>query len=144
MARRKAQINNLFICTIICLTIIAAIEYFKYATRINYEWFHCTPVIDKITLPTYPDSSVVMLSSRGGPSCDKRGEFKTIVKRISRDFEPNTEHLSFCIKENLDVSPVHYPIDENKGLPGYIAYAGYDSDLNLIKEMCADTPIYHF
>ena len=93
MARRKAQINNLFICTVICLSIIAAVEYFKYGTR---------------------------------------------------DFEPNNEHLSFCIKENLEVPPVHYPIHENKGLPGYIAYAGYDKDYSLVKEMCADTPIYHF
>ena len=141
MAKRKAQVNSLFQCTVVCLMLIAAVEYFKYATRIHYEWFHCTPTVEKIGTP---DSSVIMLSSRGGPSCDKRGEFKTIVKRISRDFEPNSEHLSFCIKENAEVAPVHYPIGEDKGAPGYIAYAGYDRDFQLVKEMCADSPIYHF
>lgn len=141
MAGRKVQINRLFACAFICLSLIAAVEYFKYATRINYEWFHCTPTIERIGTA---ESSVIMLSSRGGPSCDKRGEFKTIVKRISRDFEPNSEHLSFCIKENLDIPPVHYPIGENKGAPGYIAYAGYDRDYQLVKEMCADSPMYHF
>ena len=91
-----------------------------------------------------PGSSVIKLWARGGPSCDKRGEFKTIAKRISLDFEPNEEHLSFCIMENMDVPTRHYPVaDENKGAPGYVAFAGYDSDYELVEKLCEGETIYH-
>lgn len=140
MAKREAQILNLFKCVVIALSLIAAVEYFKYATQMNYEWFHCTPIKESMGSP---GSSVIKLSSKGGPSCDKRGEFKTIVKRISRDYEPNLEHLSFCIMENPNVPPVHYPVHEDKGEPGYYAYVGYNKDYPLVKELCGDTAIYH-
>ncbi|AJS92723.1 BAH_G0042640.mRNA.1.CDS.1 [Saccharomyces cerevisiae] len=136
-ARPKPKIFNLFRVCFISLLLIAAVEYFKYGTRINYEWFHCTPIKE-------PQSgSVIKLWARGGPSCDKRGEYKTIVKRITRDYEPNDEHLSFCIIENDNVPPVHYPIHEDKGEPGYVAYVGYDTDSELVQELCADSTIYH-
>ncbi|CAG62918.1 uncharacterized protein GVI51_M13651 [Nakaseomyces glabratus] len=135
------QIFNLFKVLAVSLALIAAVEYFKYGTRINYEWFHCTPVMERVG---GPDSSVLKIWARGGPSCDKRGEYKTILKRISRDYEPNDEHLSFCIKENMSVDPVHYPIHEDKGEPGYIAYVGYDSDKRTVDELCEGTTVFHF
>lgn len=140
MAKRKAQISNLFKCVMIALSLIAAVEYFKYGTQINYEWFHCTPIKESVG---GPGSSVLKLSSKGGPSCDKRGEFKTIVKRISRDYEPNQERVSFCIMENTNVPPIHYPVHEDKGAPGYFAYVGYNKDYSLVEELCGDAPIYH-
>ncbi|CCF60032.1 hypothetical protein KAFR_0I02530 [Kazachstania africana CBS 2517] len=134
----RQQILSLLKYVVISLMLIAAVEYFKYATRINYDWFHCTAVGEPIE-----NSSVVKLYARGGPSCDKRGEFKTIVKRITRDYEPNDESLSFCIKENKHLNSIHYPIHEEKGEPGYFAYVGYDSDYNLIEKYCEDSVIYH-
>ena len=50
------QIFNLFKVLAVSLALIAAVEYFKYGTRINYEWFHCTPVMERVG---GPDSSVL-------------------------------------------------------------------------------------
>ena len=136
------RIPNLLYCVIISLFLIAAVEYFKYSTRINYEWFHCTPIMEPIS--GYTDNSTVLkIWARGGPSCDKRGEFKTIMKRIVRDYEPNDESFSFCIIENMALDSIHYPLHENKGEPGYIAYVGYDKDSDLVNELCTDSIIYH-
>lgn len=140
MPRRVTQVKNLFFYIFMALSLMGAVEYFKYGTRTNYEWFHCRPQKELIG---GPGSTVYKLWSRGGPSCDKRGEFKTLVKRISRDYEPNEQHLSFCIIENKDVGPIHYPIHEDKGEPGYIAYAGYNQDSELVKELCGDNVIYN-
>ncbi|QLG72964.1 hypothetical protein HG535_0E00480 [Zygotorulaspora mrakii] len=140
MPRREAQYLSLFKCVIISLSLIAAVEYFKYATQANYEWFHCTPSVEPIG---YHGSSLVKLSSKGGPSCDKRGEFKTIVKKITRDFDVNKQHISFCIIENANVPPIHYPIHEDKGQPGYVAYAGYNNETELIEEHCGDATIFN-
>lgn len=139
--KRVAQVWTLLGYIFSSLLLIASVEYFKYSTRINYEWFHCTPIKEQVGGYS---SSVVKMWSVGGPSCDKRGEFKTLVKLITRDYEPNEEHLSYCIIENLNVPPIHYPVaDGNKGEPGYIAYAGYDSDSQLVSEMCGDSQIFH-
>ncbi|KAH3899406.1 related to Ceramide synthase subunit LIP1 [Saccharomycodes ludwigii] len=130
----------------VVLSLIAAVEYFKYGTRINYEWFHCTPIYQDISPVT---KNAKKLFSVGGPSCDKRGEFKTIVKRITRDYEVNDDRITFCIIENLRVSPVHYPVeDDDKGEPGYYAYIANDSDFNaleLITEKCLqeESILYH-
>ncbi|CCD24028.1 sphingosine N-acyltransferase subunit LIP1 NDAI_0C03680 [Naumovozyma dairenensis CBS 421] len=141
LEERKPRFWTLFQCVVGALTLMAAVEYFKYSTRIHYEWFHCTPVIETVGGPS---SSVIKLYSRGGPSCDKRGEFKTIVKRITRDYEPAEGAISFCINENVNVPAVHYPIDENKGAPGYVAFVGYDSDgKDLIEQMCEGSTILH-
>lgn len=51
--------------------------------------------------------------------------------------------MSFCIKEELDVSPVHYPVHEKKGIPGYVAYVGYDSDSAILEDLCEDATIMH-
>ncbi|SCU98681.1 LAMI_0F15852g1_1 [Lachancea mirantina] len=139
MARHTSQIANLLFYITIGLVLIAAVEYFKYSTRIHYEWFHCTPVKETIV----PGSSATKMFAVGGPSCDKRGELKTLVKRITRDFETNQERASFCILENPRVSHVHYPVGENKGEPGYIAYVSYDSDFDAIADYCADTTVLH-
>lgn len=141
MPPHHPKIANLFKTIFLSFAIIAAVEYFKYGTKINYEWFHCWPVKEQVG---GPDSSVFKLWARGGPSCDKRGEYKTILKRISRDYEPNDEHISFCIIENKGVSPVHYPIHDDKGAPGYWAYVGYDRDSHLVREMCGDHTTYNF
>ncbi|CCK70402.1 sphingosine N-acyltransferase subunit LIP1 KNAG_0E01360 [Huiozyma naganishii CBS 8797] len=139
----KPRIKALFQYIILSLLLIAAVEYFKYSTRINYEWFHCTIVRDPIRDSMGEPSSVFKLSAVGGPSCDKRGELKTIMKRIVRDYEPNEENLSFCLIENESVKPIHYPLGEVKGEAGYWAYVGYDSDKELVKEMCNDATLYH-
>lgn len=139
--QEKPKFFSLFTVLLISLSLIAAVEYFKYGTRINYEWFHCTPSMEHVG----PDSSSVSkIWARGGPSCDKRGEYKTILKRITRDYEPNNEAVSFCIKENMDIKPIHYPVDEHKGEPGYVGYVGYDSDKDIIEKICGDATIFHF
>lgn len=136
--QNKPKIGTLIQYIFASLVLIAAVEYFKYSTKVHYDWFHCTPVREEM------EGSVIKLYAKGGPSCDKRGEFKTIIKRISRDFEPNDEAISFCIIENKDLKPVHYPLTEEKGEPGYYAYVGYDSDLEAIRTLCADAQIHHF
>lgn len=141
MSGQEPKIKNLFKTFFISLVVMAAIEWFKYGTKLNYEWFHCWPEQESVGSP---DSSVLKLWARGGPSCDKRGEYKTILKRISRDFEPNDEHLSFCIIENKRLPHVHYPIHEDKGEPGYWAYVGYNHDSELVTEMCGEHAIYNF
>ncbi|GAV48896.1 hypothetical protein ZYGR_0N03010 [Zygosaccharomyces rouxii] len=141
MRGQVPKILNLFKTLFIALAIMAAVEWFKYGTMINYEWFHCSPEQESIG---GPDSSVLKLWARGGPSCDKRGEYKTILKRISRDFEPNDEHLSFCIIENEKLPHVHYPVHEDKGEPGYSAYVGYNRDSELVQKMCGEHTIYNF
>ncbi|CCH60485.1 hypothetical protein TBLA_0C06930 [Henningerozyma blattae CBS 6284] len=145
MPRRVTQVKHLLFYISIALTLMAAIEWFKYGTKINYEWFHCRTQIEFMDYVDSGKSSTVRkIWSRGGPSCDKRGEFKTIVKRISRDYEPNDQHLSFCIIENEHVKPVHYPVEDvNEGDPGYYAYVGYDEDKELVEYLCGDHLVYH-
>ncbi|CCE61627.1 hypothetical protein TPHA_0A05530 [Tetrapisispora phaffii CBS 4417] len=138
---RKPQIWSLLFYVVLSLSLIAGVEYFKYGTRINYEWFHCTPMKEQIGGPS---SSVLKMWAVGGPSCDKRGEFKTLVKRITRDYEPNEESLSYCFIENKDINPIHYPVEDgNKGVPGYVAYVGYDTDADLVAQMCEGSQIFH-
>ncbi|CAR21755.1 sphingosine N-acyltransferase subunit LIP1 [Lachancea thermotolerans CBS 6340] len=139
MAQRTPQIYKLFQYVCAGLALIAAVEYFKYSTRINYEWFHCTLVEE----PWEQGSSLSRLYAVGGPSCDKRGELKTIMKKITRGFDLQKEGISFCIKEDLEVPSVHYPIHDKKGAPGYVAYASYDSDSRDIREVCEDAPVLH-
>ncbi|SCV02455.1 LAME_0H00914g1_1 [Lachancea meyersii CBS 8951] len=140
MARRTPQVYKLLEYVTIGLVLIAAVELFKYSTRVNYEWFHCTPVMESLS----EGSSAYKIFAVGGPSCDKRGEFKSIMKKITYDYEPNDQAVSFCIKENESVAAIHYPIDTPKGSPGYVAYAAYTSEAHLIDEMCADATIMHF
>ncbi|SCU86477.1 LAFA_0E01002g1_1 [Lachancea sp. 'fantastica'] len=140
MTRRTPQVFKLLEYVCIGLFLIAAVELFKYSTRVNYEWFHCTPIKE----PVSENSSAFKIFAIGGPSCDKRGEYKAIMKKITYDYEPNDESVSFCIKENADVTPIHYPIDTPKGAPGYVAYAAYDSDAQLISQLCDDAIIMHF
>lgn len=135
----RSRIPILFQCIAISLSIIAAVEYFKYGTQINYEWFHCTPIMESMG----QDTTVQKIWARGGPSCDKRGEFKTIMKRITRDYEPNEQHLQFCMIENMNVEPIHYPLGEIKGEPGYTAYVGYNQDADLMQELCQDSTIFN-
>ena len=135
----RSRIPILFQCIAVALALMAAVEYFKYGTKINYEWFHCTPIME----PVGTNTSVLKIWARGGPSCDKRGEYKTILKRITRDYEPNEQHLQFCMIENMKVDPIHYPLGEDKGEPGYTAYVGYDEDEALVQKMCKDSTIFH-
>lgn len=89
---------NILIQTIIgFFVLIAGAEYFKYSTQANYNWFHCTPQVVEIS-----DSSILEVTSIGGPSCDKRGQVKSITKRIVSLFDPNIEPVIFCIKEDGD------------------------------------------
>lgn len=135
----SSRLFILFQCLAGALCLIAAVEYFKYKTRISYEWFHCTPVMH--TMQT--NTSVQKIWAYGGPSCDKRGELKTIMKRITMDYDPNHEPYSFCIIENVNVAPIHYPIHENKGNPGYVSYVGYDRDSDIIAQYCNNATIMH-
>ncbi|KAL6946795.1 hypothetical protein ACO0QE_001644 [Hanseniaspora vineae] len=138
----------------ISLALIAAVEYFKFGTRQNYEWFHCTPVYESLNISTSSTttgdsspSTAKKLYAVGGPSCDKRGEFKTLVKRITRDYDINKQRISFCIVEAPEVSYRHYPVEDgNKGAAGYVAYIAEDNDLPgllEIEKLCKDTSIYH-
>ncbi|XBW36888.1 hypothetical protein QEN19_002467 [Hanseniaspora menglaensis] len=125
-----------------CLA-IAAVEYFKYSTMIHYDWFHCTPVYEDISTV----SNIQKLFAVGGPSCDKRGQFKTLVKRIGRDFPVNKERKSFCIIEDKSLGYKHYPIEnENKGAPGYTAYIGTTDDaVSMIdlNEICGESSVFN-
>ncbi|KAH3673615.1 hypothetical protein WICPIJ_009707 [Wickerhamomyces pijperi] len=105
------------------LALIAGVEYFKYATMTNYEWFHCT-----VQRSLDPSSSIVEYTSVGGESCDKRGQFKSIVKAASREFDPNYDDVVFCIKEDL----------KNERIVGYGANV---KDAELVKSSC-DNVIY--
>lgn len=129
--------------TIICLLAIAGVEYFKYSTKIHYDWFHCTPVYENITTT----NNIQKLFAVGGPSCDKRGQFKTIVKRIGRDYPVNTERKSFCIVEDKSLNYKHYPIENgNKGDPGYYAYIAStndDSDMLKLASLCDSESIFN-
>lgn len=136
---RKPRFKALFQYVMLSFALIAAVEYFKFSTRIHYDWFHCTPHYESVDNTT----SVNKIFAVGGPSCDKRGELKTIVKRITRDYEPNDESVSFCIIENKDIDPIHYPLGEIKGEPGYWAYVGYDTDRDLIRKKCENNTIFH-
>ncbi|EDO18796.1 hypothetical protein Kpol_1028p71 [Vanderwaltozyma polyspora DSM 70294] len=139
--RRVPQVWTLLKYIFISLCLIAAVEYFKFGTRINYEWFHCTPIKEQVGGPS---SSVIKMWAVGGPSCDKRGEFKTLFKRISRDYDPNDEPVAYCFVENKNIPSVHYPIENgNKGEPGYVAYVGYMSDYDLIEAECGENQIFH-
>ncbi|CCH46778.1 ceramide synthase accessory subunit [Wickerhamomyces ciferrii] len=95
MAPKSNNIFNLIQVVFIVLSLVAAVEYFKYSTRINYDWFHCTPQVT-----TFPNSSIKQVISVGGPSCDKRGQTKSITKRLSREFEPNQDDVLFCIQDD--------------------------------------------
>ena len=135
----RSRIPILLQCITIALSLVAAVEYFKYSTKINYEWFHCTPIME----PVGTNTSVLKIWARGGPSCDKRGEYKTIMKRITRDYEPNNQHLKFCMIENVNIGPIHYPLGEPKGEPGYVAYVGYNEDEELVQTMCKESTIFN-
>ncbi|CAL9729290.1 ceramide synthase subunit Lip1p [Monosporozyma unispora] len=141
--KRKPRFKALFQYVFISLLLIAAVEYFKYSTRIHYEWFHCTAVKQPFNQNDGSISSVNKIFAVGGPSCDKRGELKIIMKRITRDYEPNDENYSFCIVENENVASIHYPLGEDKGKPGYHAFVGYDHDKELVEDLCKDSTIYH-
>ncbi|CEP64029.1 sphingosine N-acyltransferase subunit LIP1 LALA0_S10e00606g [Lachancea lanzarotensis] len=140
MAKRTPQVFKLLEYVGIGLILIAAVELFKYSTRVNYDWFHCTPVKEAVG----ENTSAFKIFAVGGPSCDKRGEFKTIMKKITNDYEPNDKPVSFCIKENEDVASIHYPIDTPKGAPGYVAYAAYDAEAHLISQLCDGATLMHF
>ncbi|CDO91957.1 unnamed protein product [Kluyveromyces dobzhanskii CBS 2104] len=118
------------------LVLIAAVEYFKYKTRISYEWFHCTPQYEELF--SRPEGAPLKLWAVGGQSCDKRGELKTIMKRITMDYDPNKEPVKFCVVEDTEVNSIHYPNEnENKGLPGYVSFVGYERDSKIVEEACA-------
>ncbi|CCC70695.1 hypothetical protein NCAS_0F02110 [Naumovozyma castellii] len=138
--QRKPRIWNLIQCVGVVLSLIAAVEYFKYSTRIHYDWFHCTPIMEPLDSSENP---IFKVWARGGPSCDKRGEFKTIVKSITRGFEPAKSPISFCIKENTGIPAIHYPIHEDKGEPGYIAYVEYTTNDREIQKICQNSTILH-
>lgn len=125
------------------LLAIAAVEYFKYSTMIHYDWFHCTPSYEVIS----SGSDVQKLFAVGGPSCDKRGEFKTIAKRIGRDFPVNKQRKSFCIVENKSVDYKHYPVEDGmKGEPGYVAYIGTTEDSGSMQdliELCGESDVFN-
>lgn len=135
MVRRVNSVVVLLEYVFMALGLIAAVEYFKYKTRISYEWFHCTPKFE--LLENSGSTYARKLWAVGGPSCDKRGELKTIMKRITMDYEPNDEEVHFCIVENAKVKSIHYPVEkDNKGEPGYYAFAGYKWDAKVIEETC--------
>lgn len=136
--KRTQQIKNLMKYIFLCFLLIGAVEYFKFSTQVHYEWFHCTPIKEPIS------GSAIKLWARGGPSCDKRGEMKTIMKRITRDFEPNDEAVAFCLIEENNIPARHYPVGEDKGKPGYYAIVGYQSDLSTIESHCKGSTIYNF
>lgn len=102
----------------VLLALIAGVEYFKYSTMVNYEWFHCTVERD-----TSPVNSVVEYTAVGGPSCDKRGQLKSIVKTISREFDPNYGDVVFCIKEDHAGERI-------------VGYGADVNDAELLKESC--------
>ncbi|KAL2709835.1 Ceramide synthase subunit LIP1 [Kluyveromyces marxianus] len=143
MAKEKyVPQNRVFILLqyIACaLALVAAVEYFKYKTRISYEWFHCTPQFAPLGSNSHSSSSSAQkLWAVGGPSCDKRGELKTIMKRITMDYDPNEEPVRFCIVENHQVPSIHYPVENgNKGEAGYVSYVGYERDAAAVEEACA-------
>lgn len=93
----KSNVFTLLQTLFIVLSLIGAVEYFKYGTRVNYDWFHCTPEITE-----FPDSSIKQIISVGGPSCDKRGQTKSILKKLSREFDPNEEKVVVCLKDDGD------------------------------------------
>jgi hypothetical protein len=94
----NGKVFNLVQVAFVVFALIAAVEYFKYSTRMNYEWFHCTP-----QLSTIPGTEITRAIAVGGPSCDKRGQLKSITKRLTRTFDPNVEPLAFCIHEEDDI-----------------------------------------
>ncbi|CEP24777.1 LIP1 [Cyberlindnera jadinii] len=88
------KVFTLLQVTFIVLALIAGVEYFKYSTMVNYEWFHCTPQLTLI-----PGTGITKAIAVGGPSCDKRGQLKSITKRLTRTFDPNLEPLAFCLAQ---------------------------------------------
>ncbi|SCU86708.1 LANO_0C08944g1_1 [Lachancea nothofagi CBS 11611] len=140
MAQRTPQVLRLLQYVCVGLALIASVELFKYSFRVNYDWVHCTPVKEQLSQGT----SAYKIFSVGGPSCDKRGEFKSIMKKMASDYQPQVDGVSFCIKESKDVPPIHYPTGTPKGKPGYVAYVAYESDSPLISEVCQDATIMHF
>ncbi|CDR41807.1 CYFA0S08e00254g1_1 [Cyberlindnera fabianii] len=91
--------------TVIVLAIVGGIEYFKFSTRMNYDWFHCTAQITQV-----PGTEIVKATAIGGPSCDARGQLKTITKKLTRKYDPNHQSYVFCLKE-----------DDKEGVIGYVA-----------------------
>lgn len=91
--------------TVIVLAIVGGIEYFKFSTRMNYDWFHCTAQITQV-----PGTEIVKATAIGGPSCDARGQLKTITKKLTRKYDPNYQSYVFCLKE-----------DDKEGVIGYVA-----------------------
>lgn len=125
-----------FVC--VGLAIIAAAEWFKASTKSHYEWFHCTVHSEEAG-----GNSVVKLWSVGGPSCDKRGELKSIIRHITRNYDPNIAPAGFCLTENTKIPARHYPIGPEKGDPAYVAYASYLDDESILHELCNESTIYH-
>ncbi|AGO13553.1 AaceriAGL329Cp [[Ashbya] aceris (nom. inval.)] len=115
------------------LAFVGALEYFKHYTKNNYEWFHCTAVVE----PVQGTTTVEKLFAVGGPPCDKRAELKVITQKLTKHFDPNKQPALFCIVENTSVEAVHYPVSRtNKGPAGYIAYAGYEADRAAVHKYC--------
>ncbi|AET40378.1 sphingosine N-acyltransferase subunit LIP1 Ecym_5643 [Eremothecium cymbalariae DBVPG len=142
MARQTTKYANLLYYVSLALLLLGCVEYFKYSTRTNYEWFHCTPVME----PANESGSVKKLYAVGGPACDKRGEFKSIFNFITSNYDPNVESYSFCFVENTSLKSIHYPIsNHDKGPAGYLAYIGYDSDKELVQHYCdgAGATVFH-
>lgn len=136
MTHQPNQVSTLVQYIIGALALVAAVEYFKYKTRISYEWFHCTPQYE--ALSSEEGNSAQKLWSIGGPSCDKRGELKTIMKRITMDYDPNKEPVKFCIIEDTNIDSIHYPVEDgNKGDPGYFSFVAYEHDSKLVEESCS-------
>lgn len=115
------KVYNLFKSAVILAVLMAAVEYFKYSTRLNYDWFHCTPKISEID-----NSSIKQITAVGGPSCDKRGQTKSIVKKLSRTFDPNEEQVVVCLKQDEQ--------DETK----IVGFGANYKDRDLLSTYCAN------
>lgn len=93
-----AKVFNLVQVTLVVLVLVAAVEYFKYSTKANYEWIHCTAQTSLV-----PNTNITRATAFGGTSCDKRGQMKAIVNKLTRTFDPNEEKLAFCLQEEQDI-----------------------------------------
>jgi len=115
------QKNNVFTLIqviFIVLSLIGGVEYFKYSTRINYDWFHCTPNVHSL------DGSVKKITSTGGTSCDFRGMTKSILKKLSTEFEPQDGKIVVCL--------------ENNNEDGVVGYGSFIEDEEKLKTYCGN------
>jgi hypothetical protein len=90
----QERINILIQTVIAFFGLIAAVEYFKYGTQANYDWFHCTPKVNEI-----PNTTILEVTAVGSTACDKRGQLKSVTKRLAKLIDPNIEPAVFCLKE---------------------------------------------